>query len=349
MIRAPLWLMFCFSLAALGAESFEHAWIAQEPVPPAAGQAPLVVLPLYHATEPIAGLDEELITAVTVDKLSRLGIPFRLAPSAVVRTLPSKNAWEHLAARDRLAPKLILVIAVRRSQGAGFDFDSHFELLSYQSETPTRLVAEPIQALDAGAKGLTPTELRSTVVMQLRRGLERLPLPRHRKTPSYAGSLDLDLTEYAPKAKASTASGAETPANVSIGFTGGTPAVVNALIEWSRPGRLPFELNVSGMYYGAKNRGAETHAHWFLGNTGAFTHKLGLGLAWLNDSHDETVPVAGGYDVISIDKLKPFLGPSYGVQWNHWRGELGVGQRLGAGTSGATRIFFHVGYVIPLF
>ncbi len=137
------------------------------------------------------------------------------------------------------------------------------------------------------------------------------------------------------------------PARLAFGATAGTPALGNLNLSVWGIGGLPLLLGVSGMYFGAQNRGIQTEVGFVLGSHESFTQAVGIALCAFNETTQRielSNPQAMGAEQVIVERLYAYLGPVYSFNWRWIRLQIGFARTLSVEVKSNNRLLFQVGF-----
>lgn len=361
MTRILLSLALCFVSAFAAANSPAitqkislHTLEFQKAPSAVKGRAKLALV-IELKTDGPSPLKPALVAAIGTDKLSRGGVPSHWDKNFLVDFEAGADASKlerrlvKMELRNLTAPHLLLAVQIELNRETQrYEMSAELAAHQFQSRKGEPLTFQSVvlwsSQLSAG-DSLERADLEPRLAQWLRRELGNFssryaklnfepafesPAPvQARYTPPQprAGTLGVRLFEY------------------QLGFSFGTPAVGNlhAGLWGSEP--LPFAFQVSGMFWGREQRALQTELLWLHDAKGAFQQGVGAALVLFNEHVNERVETSPGvFQNTTIDRLKPYLGPVYVVNWKNFRAELGVSFRLGSGQDTAVRPLFQIGY-----
>jgi hypothetical protein len=254
---------------------------------------------------------------------------------------------------DLVCPKLIVDIGV---SSEGSDFSFQMSLVEYREDSKKSFHPSVTWMKSQDMKGISVEQAENNLIQAAQKVVrDLLGIEGKRLKTSYpltAGTLvTSEKVTYQLRFKDSD----NLRNHMFLGVALGTPAIGNIVVGFWGSRSIPLVITASGMYYGQSQRGVQLDTSWAFDNTGDFRQTVGVSLALLNDASSNTT-VTGTDEfgrttettTVTTNLLKPYLGPSYSVQWNNFRLGGGAGIGLDPTAQSAFRVLLQLGYSLPI-
>ncbi|MBY0371960.1 hypothetical protein K2X33_14840 [bacterium] len=291
---------------------------------------------------------EELVTT----EAYRLG----LAGEVADRNWLSKFKRQALSLRDVTNPKLVFDIENSVRSDGGYETNTTASLIEYRSKENSELFKPTLTwSKHEVQSAQSRDEANDNTIRAIQRAIKeaQAPVRKAKKLPSVPAS-SLQVVSTGSKNVTSTYSARWIDPDRKRGrlFSGvslGTPALLNLHLGYWGTRTFPIVVNLSGMYFDARHRGAELDIGWAFGNSGNFKHGIVGSLAWLpvetvsTITHTDQIGRTAAIENISEQAVVPFVGAGYLFDWQEFR--LQVGAALPTSGSGPVRMLIQFGFL----